>query len=46
VHHLPNPAGLVELSGGHCAIIERAGEVNRHLRDLVALTTVDQRASS
>ncbi len=44
--HVPNLVGLVELSGGHCAILERPGEVNGHLRDLVALTTTDQRASS
>ena len=36
---LPNLAGLVELPGGHCAILEHPDEVNRHLRELVASTT-------
>jgi pimeloyl-ACP methyl ester carboxylesterase len=30
----PNLASFVELSGGHCAILERPHEVNRHLRAL------------
>jgi pimeloyl-ACP methyl ester carboxylesterase len=32
----PNLAELVELAGGHCAILERPVEVNHHLRKLVA----------
>jgi pimeloyl-ACP methyl ester carboxylesterase len=31
---VPNLAGLVELPGGHCAILERPHEVNQHLRRL------------
>jgi pimeloyl-ACP methyl ester carboxylesterase len=31
----PNLAELVELPGGHCAILERPAEVNHHLRKLV-----------
>lgn len=31
---LPNLAGLVELPGGHCAILEHPHEVNRELRAL------------
>ncbi|WP_197380655.1 alpha/beta fold hydrolase [Mycolicibacterium mengxianglii] len=30
----PNLAGLVELPGGHCAILEQPAEVNQHLRQL------------
>ncbi|MBN3513549.1 alpha/beta fold hydrolase [Mycolicibacterium nivoides] len=30
----PNLASFVELSGGHCAILERPGEVSAHLRRL------------
>ena len=33
---VPNLAELVELPGGHCAILERPHEVNRLLRELVA----------
>lgn len=43
---LPNLAGLVELPGGHCAILERPDEVNRHLRALVLSTKREERASS
>lgn len=32
--HAPNLAVFVELSGGHCAILERPAEVNQHLRAL------------
>ena len=32
---LPNSAGLVVLSGGHCSMLERPVEVNRELRGLV-----------
>jgi pimeloyl-ACP methyl ester carboxylesterase len=31
----PNLASFVELSGGHCAIVERPDEVNNHLRMLI-----------
>jgi pimeloyl-ACP methyl ester carboxylesterase len=30
----PNLAGLIELSGGHCSMLEHPGEVNRALREL------------
>jgi pimeloyl-ACP methyl ester carboxylesterase len=39
----PNLARFVELSGGHCAILERPAEVNEHLRWLI--DTVTGRAS-
>jgi pimeloyl-ACP methyl ester carboxylesterase len=42
----PNLASFVELSGGHCAIVERPDEVNKHLRMLVESVTEDQRATS
>lgn len=42
----PNLASFVELSGGHCAIVERPDEVNKHLRMLIESVTEDQRASS
>jgi pimeloyl-ACP methyl ester carboxylesterase len=32
----PNLAGLIELSGGHCSMLERPAEVNRALRALAA----------
>lgn len=32
----PNLVALVELGGGHCAILERPDEVNGHLRQLIA----------
>ncbi len=38
---LPNLAGLVELPGGHCAILERPAEVNEQLRRLVQAATQD-----
>jgi pimeloyl-ACP methyl ester carboxylesterase len=31
----PNLASFVELSGGHCAIVERPDQVNMHLRMLI-----------
>jgi pimeloyl-ACP methyl ester carboxylesterase len=31
----PSLASFVELSGGHCAIVERPDEVNKHLRMLI-----------
>jgi pimeloyl-ACP methyl ester carboxylesterase len=39
----PNVVGLVELSGGHCSMLERPREVNRHLRALVESVTHDAR---
>jgi pimeloyl-ACP methyl ester carboxylesterase len=39
----PNVVGLVELSGGHCSMLERPREVNRHLRTLVESVTHDVR---
>jgi pimeloyl-ACP methyl ester carboxylesterase len=42
----PNLASFVELPGGHCAIVERPDEVNKHLRMLIESVTEDQRASS
>jgi pimeloyl-ACP methyl ester carboxylesterase len=42
----PNLASFVELAGGHCAIIERPDEVNKHLRMLIESVTEDQRATS
>jgi pimeloyl-ACP methyl ester carboxylesterase len=42
----PNLALFVELSCGHCAIVERPDEVNKHLRMLIESVTEDQRATS
>ncbi|MBV9088912.1 MAG: alpha/beta fold hydrolase [Mycobacteriaceae bacterium] len=42
----PNLIEFVRLSGGHCSILERPAEVNRRLRNLVALATEERRASS
>jgi pimeloyl-ACP methyl ester carboxylesterase len=42
----PNLFSFVELSGGHCAIVERPDEVNKHLRMLIESVTEDQRATS
>ncbi|MDO3634955.1 alpha/beta fold hydrolase [Mycolicibacterium arseniciresistens] len=42
----PNLAAFVELSGGHCAILERPEEVNRHLRELLESSAADRRATS
>jgi pimeloyl-ACP methyl ester carboxylesterase len=39
----PNVVGLVELSGGHCSMLERPREVSRHLRTLVESVTHDVR---
>jgi len=36
---LPNSAGLVELPGGHCSMLERPMEVNRELRALAESVT-------
>ena len=41
----PNLASFVELPGGHCAIVERPDEVNKHLRMLIESVAEDQRAS-
>jgi pimeloyl-ACP methyl ester carboxylesterase len=43
--HLPNLAGFVELTGGHCAILERPAEVTEQLRAL-AESIAAQRLSS
>jgi pimeloyl-ACP methyl ester carboxylesterase len=42
----PNLASFVELSGGHCAIVERPDEVNRHLRTLIESVNQERRISS
>jgi pimeloyl-ACP methyl ester carboxylesterase len=39
----PNVVGLVELSGGHCSMLEQPREVNRHLRTLVESVSHDVR---
>jgi pimeloyl-ACP methyl ester carboxylesterase len=41
---VPNLAQFVELSGGHCAIVERPDEVNKHLRMLIETATQEQTA--
>jgi pimeloyl-ACP methyl ester carboxylesterase len=41
---VPNLAQFVELSGGHCAIVERPDEVNKHLRLLIQ-SAVRQRSA-
>jgi pimeloyl-ACP methyl ester carboxylesterase len=43
---VPNLVQLVELSGGHCSILERPDDVNRHLRELVASVTQVREATS
>ncbi|MET0705138.1 MAG: alpha/beta hydrolase [Mycobacterium sp.] len=42
----PNLAGLLELPGGHCSILERPAEVNRALRNLVESVTTAKQLSS
>lgn len=42
----PNLARFVELDGGHCAILERPGDVNDQLRWLIDSVTQRGRASS
>lgn len=42
----PNLVELVEMPGGHCAILEHPGDVNGHLRELVRTTAAAQRISS
>ena len=39
----PNVVGLVELTGGHCSMLERPREVSRHLRALAESVTHDVR---
>jgi pimeloyl-ACP methyl ester carboxylesterase len=39
----PNVVGVVELTGGHCSMLERPHEVNLHLRTLVESVTHDPR---
>ena len=43
---VPNLAEYVELPGGHCAILERPDEVNKHLRLLAESVTPARRAES
>jgi pimeloyl-ACP methyl ester carboxylesterase len=40
----PNLASFVELSGGHCAIVERPDEVNNHLRMLIESVSQERTA--
>jgi pimeloyl-ACP methyl ester carboxylesterase len=40
----PNLASFVELSGGHCAIVERPDEVNMHLRMLIETVSRERTA--
>jgi pimeloyl-ACP methyl ester carboxylesterase len=40
----PNLASFVELSGGHCAIVERPDEVNKHLRMLIESVSEERTA--
>ena len=42
----PNLIELVEMPGGHCAMLEHPGDINGHLRDLVRSTAEAQRLSS
>ncbi|HEV7853801.1 MAG TPA: alpha/beta hydrolase [Mycobacterium sp.] len=42
----PNLADIVELSGGHCAILEHPDEVNGHLRWLIESVAEMRRATS
>jgi pimeloyl-ACP methyl ester carboxylesterase len=42
----PNLADFVELSGGHCAILERPDDVNRQLRWLIESVNEPKRATS
>ncbi|RAV09551.1 alpha/beta hydrolase [Mycolicibacterium sp. GF69] len=43
---VPNLTEFVALSGGHCAILERPDEVNKHLRGLIDSVTAERRISS
>lgn len=42
----PNLADLVEMPGGHCAILEHPEAVNSHLRSLVESVVAERRISS
>jgi pimeloyl-ACP methyl ester carboxylesterase len=42
----PNLADFVELSGGHCAILEHPDEVNGQLRWLIESVAETRRATS
>jgi pimeloyl-ACP methyl ester carboxylesterase len=42
----PNLAAFVELSGGHCAMLERPDEVNKQLRWLIEYASQERRATS
>jgi pimeloyl-ACP methyl ester carboxylesterase len=42
----PNLVSFVELSGGHCAILEQPDEVNRQLRGLAESVRQPRRISS
>jgi pimeloyl-ACP methyl ester carboxylesterase len=44
--HVPNLIGLVELPGGHCAMLERPEEVNHHLRGIAESSLAASRLSS
>lgn len=46
---LPNLVGLVELPGGHCAMLEHPADINRQLRalaDSITRASVARRISS
>jgi len=43
---LPNLLDLVEMPGGHCAMLEHPGDVNGYLRGLVSSVAAAQRISS
>ena len=45
-NEVPNLTELVELAGGHCAILERPDEVNKHLRGLIESVAAERRVSS
>jgi pimeloyl-ACP methyl ester carboxylesterase len=42
----PNLASFVELTGGHCAILERPDDINRQLRALIESVRQERRATS
>jgi len=43
---VPNLVELIELPGGHCAILEHPEVVNRHLRALAGEAVGERRISS
>jgi pimeloyl-ACP methyl ester carboxylesterase len=43
---LPNLVSFVEMSGGHCAILEYPDEVNRELRGLAESVREERKISS